>query len=79
MPQRAITELQGTYLVSVVGPGNKVNVRPVKVGERSGAWTIITEGLKAGDTVIVEGTQKVREGTVVNPKPFTGSLADPAL
>lgn len=79
VPQRAITELQGTYLVSVVGPGNKVNVRPVKVGERSGAWTIITEGLKAGDTVIVEGTQKVREGTVVNPKPFTGSLADPAL
>ncbi|MCC6345113.1 MAG: efflux RND transporter periplasmic adaptor subunit [Bryobacterales bacterium] len=77
-PQRAVTELQGGYLVAVVGPGNKVSIQPVKVGEDVGAMTIITEGLKAGETVIVEGTQRVRPGMVVNPKPFAGSFTSPA-
>lgn len=78
VPQRAVTELQGGYLVAVVGPGNKVSIQPVKVGEDVGAMTIITEGLKAGETVIVEGTQRVRPGMVVNPKPFAGSSTSPA-
>lgn len=78
VPQRAVTELQGGYLVAVVGPGNKVNIRPVKIGERVGAMTIITDGLKAGETVIAEGTQKVRPDIVVNPKPFAASSASQA-
>jgi membrane fusion protein, multidrug efflux system len=68
VPQRAVTELQGSYQLAVVGAGNKVSLRPVKVGERVDAMWIIEEGLKPGERVVVEGTQKVRPGVVVDPK-----------
>ena len=70
VPQRAVIELQGSYQVAVVGSGNKVSIRPVKVGERSGSQWVIEDGLKPGETVIAEGLQKVRPDMVVNPKPF---------
>lgn len=70
VPQRAVTEIQGKYMVAVIGQGNKVDVRQVKPGERIGSEWIITEGLKPGETIVVEGTQKVRPGATVNPKPF---------
>ena len=70
VPQRAITEVQGTYMVSVVGEGNKVSVRKVQVGDRIGSDWVIKGGLKAGDKVVVEGLQAARDGAVVNPKPF---------
>ena len=73
VPQRAVTELQGNYQVAVVGPGNKVEIRNVKVDDRAGAMWIIEDGLKAGETVIAEGTQKVRPGAVVNPKPYSAT------
>jgi len=73
VPQRAVIELQGSYQVAVVGDGNKVSIRPVKVGERSGPMWVIEEGLKPGETVIAEGLQRVRTNTVVNPKPFVES------
>jgi len=75
VPQRAVTELQGSYQVAVVGRDNKIEVRTVKVGERAGTMWVIEDGLKPGETVIAEGTQKVRPGAVVNPKPFAGSAA----
>ena len=56
--------------VAVVGADNKIEMRTVKVGERSGSLWIIEDGLKAGETVIVEGLQKIKPGVVVNPKPF---------
>jgi len=68
VPQRAVTELQGTFQLAVVGDGNKVNVRSVKVGERFGTMWIIQSGVKPGELVIVEGLQKVRDGSVVKPK-----------
>jgi membrane fusion protein (multidrug efflux system) len=68
VPQRAVTELQGMYQVAVVGDGNKVSVRPVKVGDRVGTMWIIQSGVKPGELVIVEGLQKVRDGSVVKPK-----------
>lgn len=70
VPQRSVTELQGSYQVAVVGPDNKIDIHPVKVGERVGAMLIVEEGLKPGQIVVVEGMQKVRPGVVVNPKPF---------
>jgi membrane fusion protein (multidrug efflux system) len=73
VPQRAVTELQGGYRVAVVGEGNKVSIRPVKVGERVGTMWVIEDGLKPGERVVAEGTQKVRPDAVVNPVPF----ADP--
>jgi RND family efflux transporter MFP subunit len=70
VPQRAVTELQGRYQVAVVGDGNKVSIRPVTVGERSGSQWIIEDGLKPGEQVVAEGIQQVRPDLVVNPKPF---------
>ncbi|MEP7341096.1 MAG: efflux RND transporter periplasmic adaptor subunit [Acidobacteriota bacterium] len=70
VPQRAVTELQGSYRVAVVGDDNKVSIRPVKVGDRFGALWVIEEGLKPGERVVAEGTQKVGPDAVVNPKPF---------
>ncbi|MFI5103506.1 MAG: efflux RND transporter periplasmic adaptor subunit [Terriglobales bacterium] len=68
VPQRAVTELQGSYQLAVVGSDNKVNLRPVKVGPSFGKMWIIESGLNPGERVVVEGLQKVREGTVVTPK-----------
>jgi len=70
VPQRAVTETQGKYLIAVVGADNKVDVRQVKPGERIGSDWIISEGLKAGEKVVVEGTQKVRPGATVTPRDF---------
>jgi RND family efflux transporter MFP subunit len=69
VPQRAVMELQGSHQVAVVGSDNKVAIRPVTVGERVDKLWIITEGVKAGERVIVEGLLKVRDGAVVNPVP----------
>jgi len=71
VPQRAVGELQGIYQVAVVEADNTVRLRNVKVGERIGEMWVISEGLKPGERVIAEGTQKVREGVTVSPKPFT--------
>ena len=70
IPQRAVSDVQGKLMVAVVGSDNKVDIRQVQVGERIGSDWIITAGLKVGETVVVEGTQKARPGAVVNPKPF---------
>ncbi len=69
VPQRAVTQLQGGYQVAVVGSDNKIEMRTVTVGEHSGSMWIIEEGLKPGETVVVEGIQRVRPGAIVNPKP----------
>lgn len=70
VPQRAVTELHCSYRVAVVGANNKVNIRPVKVGDRVGSLWVIEEGLQPGEKVVAEGTQKVRPEAIVNPKPF---------
>ena len=70
VPQRAVTEMQGKYLVAVVGADNKADIRPVTVGERIGTEWIINGGLKPGESIVAEGTQKVRPGSMVSPKPF---------
>lgn len=75
IPQRAVTDLQGKLMVAVVGADNKVDIRSVKVAERIGSDWIITDGLKPGEKVVVEGTQKVKPEMVVNPKPFDPEAA----
>jgi membrane fusion protein (multidrug efflux system) len=83
VPQRAVSELQGTYLLAVVGADGKVDMRPVQVGERFESMWVIEKGLKPGEKVIVEGLQKVKQGMTVMTKPFapqagTGSSGNPA-
>jgi membrane fusion protein (multidrug efflux system) len=70
--------MQGSYQVAVVTPDNKVDIRPVKVGERIESTWIIDEGLKPGERVVVEGLQKLKVGMTVNPKPFEGSPEEKA-
>jgi membrane fusion protein (multidrug efflux system) len=70
IPQRAVNELQGKFLVAVIGKDNKVNIRPIKVGPRVNTMWVVDEGLQPGDRIVAEGVQKVREGMEVQPKPF---------
>jgi membrane fusion protein (multidrug efflux system) len=71
VPQRAVGELQGSYQVAVVEADNTVRIRNVTVGERFGNLWVIREGLKPGERVVAEGTQKVGNGVQVTPKPYT--------
>ena len=73
VPQRAITELQGVYQAAVVGTDNRVHVRIVQPGERSGSLWIVEHGLEPSERVIAEGVQKAGDGATVNPKPYEGS------
>jgi len=71
IPQEAVNELQGNFQVALVDQNNKVSIRPVKMGERIGAMWEVTEGLKPGDKVVVQGLQKAREGSIVTAKDWT--------
>jgi membrane fusion protein (multidrug efflux system) len=71
VPQRAVSELQGSYQLAIVGDDDKVDLRKVKVSDRVGEFWIITDGVKAGERVITEGFQKVGPGSPVKP------VADP--
>lgn len=76
VPQRAVSELQGAYQVAVVDATNKVHFQTVRVGDRSGSQWVIDEGLHAGERVVVEGLQKVREGMTVATTNF---VAEPTM
>ncbi len=67
IPQRCVMELQGLYSVYVVGDGDKVQTRNVKVGPKIKQFWLITEGLKPGEHVVYEGLQGVKGGAVVKP------------
>jgi RND family efflux transporter MFP subunit len=69
LPQSAVAQSQGGYQVAVVGADHKVNMRAVKPGETVGTLWVIDEGLKPGEQVVVEGLQKLKEGTLVTSKP----------
>jgi membrane fusion protein (multidrug efflux system) len=70
LPQPAVTELQGSYQVDVVGEDDRIAVRPVKVGDRIGTMWIIQDGLKPGERVVAEGQQTLLPGMIVKPKPL---------
>jgi len=77
VPQRAVQELQNLYSVATVGADNKVAFKSVKVGPRvEGLW-VIEEGLKTGETVVVEGLQRIREGMTVTTKPAAAMPGSP--
>jgi len=65
VPQRAVIELQGSQQVAVVTSDDKVSIRLVTVGDQVGKQWIVTTGLKAGERVVVEGLQKIRDGSPV--------------
>ncbi len=67
VPERSVVELQGKNFVWIIGSDNKANQRPVKVGFQHGESMLILEGVKAGERIVIEGLQKVREGAEVKP------------
>jgi membrane fusion protein (multidrug efflux system) len=76
VPQRAVQEVQGTYMVYVVGDGNKIQARKVKPGAKvEGLW-LVEEGLKPGEKVAVEGLQRLKDGAVVEPVAAAGRPAE---
>jgi membrane fusion protein (multidrug efflux system) len=77
VPQEAVSELQGSFQVAVVDQNNKITLRQIKVGERIGGMWEVTDGLKAGDRVVVQGTQKVREGATVMPREWASPSPSP--
>jgi membrane fusion protein, multidrug efflux system len=78
VPQRAVTDMQGRSLIAVVGADNKVSIRPVTTGERLGPDWVIQGKVQAGERVVAEGIQKVREGALVKPVPLEVVEAAPA-
>lgn len=78
VPQRAVTELQGKFLVAVVGTDNTVELRPVTPAERVGSLWLVDKGMKPGERVVVEGVQKVRTGVRVVPTQTAAESAAPA-
>lgn len=76
VPQRAVAELQNLYRVAVVGADDTVTLRTVKVGPRVDGLWVVEEGLAAGDRVVVEGLQRIREGLKVSPKAVTAAAPD---
>jgi membrane fusion protein (multidrug efflux system) len=68
VPQRSVTDTQGSYMVAVVDTNNTIRFAPVKVGDRVGSEWVIEEGLKPGERVVTEGLFKIRPGAPVSPK-----------
>ena len=80
VPKRAVQEIQGMKTVLVVGADNMVALRTIQPGETVGDLLIVSSGLKPGERVIVDGIQKARPGSKVNPTTATaaGATEQPA-
>jgi membrane fusion protein, multidrug efflux system len=77
VPQQAVLELQGIYQVGVVSADNKVTIQNVKLGPQLADVWLVESGLKAGDSVVVDGLQRVKSGMTVAPTPFKDTQANP--
>jgi membrane fusion protein, multidrug efflux system len=76
VPQQAVSELQGVYQVGVVGADNNVTIKTVKLGPQIGDEWVVESGLQAGDSIVVEGLQRVKSGMTVAPTPFKDTQAN---
>ena len=78
VPQRAVQELQGRTSLWIVGAENKAEKRDVTMGARIGSDWIVTDGLKPGETIAVDGTQKLKPGMTLAPQPLEAPPAETA-
>ncbi|MEO8582774.1 MAG: efflux RND transporter periplasmic adaptor subunit [Flavitalea sp.] len=65
IPYKAVTEQLGEYYVYIPGDSSKVSQRKVLLGNQIGTDIIVKDGIKEGDSVVVEGVQNLKEGMVV--------------
>ncbi len=75
VPEKALINVQGTYSVAVVGADHKVKLRQVELGPPAKGMRIVLKGLNEGESIVVEGVQKVTEDALVNPKPAPAPVA----
>ena len=75
IPQKAVTKTPTGHVAWVVGPGNKAERRDLVVGEWHQSDWIIERGLGGGESVIVEGLQRLQQGSLVKPVPWTPTAA----
>ncbi len=69
VPERALVSVQGTYSLGVVGPDSKVHLKRVELGATSRGLRVVTSGVAEGDSVVVDGVQKISDGATVDAKP----------
>jgi hypothetical protein len=65
-----VSELQGSYQLTIVDAENKAHLKTVQVGQQVGNDWLINGGLEPNDQVVIEGLQSAKEGTVVDPQPY---------
>ena len=83
VPQRAVQQLLGKSFVMVVGKDNKSEARNIEIGQQVGSYYVVTSGVNASDTIVVEGLTNLREGvdlavTTVTPNEMGFTLVDMA-
>lgn len=69
IPQKSVFEIQDKNYVFLVGENNQVKMRNIEPRSRVNDLIIVQSGLKAGETIVYEGLQQVRDGQVITPKP----------
>jgi membrane fusion protein (multidrug efflux system) len=79
IPQQAVSELQGIYQVGVIASDNTATIKNVKLGPQFGDMWVVEEGLNAGDNVVVDGLQRIKNGMTVSPTPFKDTQANASL
>ena len=78
LPQQAVTRTAQGDTVMVVGADGKVAPRPIKIGSAKGNQWVVTDGLKTGEQVMVDGFQKLQPGATVKPVPWEPPGSKPA-
>lgn len=69
IPYKSVVEQLGEFFVYVAGDSNKVSQRKISLGKQLDSTIIVKEGLKAGENIVVQGVQNLREGSVINASP----------
>lgn len=75
IPQQSVSELQGVYRVAVVSDDKTVTIKNINLGPQAGDMWIVESGLQAGDTVVVDGLQRISSGMTVTPSQFKNTQA----
>jgi len=75
VPEKALINVQGSYSIAVVGADHKVKLRQVELGPPAKGQRIVLKGLSEGESIVVDGVQKVTDDGVVNPKPAPAPVA----
>ena len=72
IPRKAVVEMQGRFRVYAVNQQGQVEAIEIELGPATGNDVVVSSGLKGGETIIVEGMQKIRPGMQVDPQPVQG-------